>query len=173
MIAWWKVFVVALACLIAAEPADARGLGRFVSGLVTRGAVSSAARRQSKTYTPDVLTVDQLVQCLTKANALDQESEQLEAKRGELEAAAKDMDYLKNRLDMRGSMINRRSQHQIDSFNAEVDSYNASAKRLTSREDDFNRLVSFHNASANSYNAECAKLYYADDMETARKLAGI
>jgi chromosome segregation ATPase len=173
MKARWKVFV-ALVCLVAAESAYARGLGKFVGGLVARGVVSGAARSmQSKTYSPDVLTVDQLVQCLRKASALDEESTQLEAKKSELQSASKDIENLKSRLEMKSAMVNRRIQSQVDSFNAEIDSYNVSAARLKSREDDFNRLVSFHNAIARGFNAECAKQYYADDMESARKLAGI
>jgi hypothetical protein len=30
-----------------------------------------------------------------------------------------------------------------------------------------------HNDKANAFNGECAKNYYADDMEEARKRAGI
>jgi hypothetical protein len=127
----------------------------------------------SKTYTPNVLTVDQLVQCLKKATALDQESDQLEGKRSELLSAGKEIDQVKGQLDIKRAALNRYSQVSVDRFNAEIDRYNVMANRLKSREERFNDLVSIHNSNATEFNAACAKQYYADDMETARRLAGI
>jgi hypothetical protein len=168
--------------IVGSQVAEARGLGRFLGGFLARGAASAATRSlpqspyslpQSKAYPSDVLTVDQLVQCLKKASSLDEEAEKLAAKKSELQSAGRDMDNRKSQLEMKSAIVNRRSQLQIDRFNAEVDTYNASAERLKAEEENFNRLVNFHNAIANSFNAECAKKYYADDMESARKLAGL
>jgi hypothetical protein len=36
-----------------------------------------------------------------------------------------------------------------------------------------NVSIDTHNAAVDAYNLACAKKYYADDMESARKLAGI
>jgi hypothetical protein len=165
------------------ETADAGGLGRFVSGLVARGIVRGAAQSRnsnaytpdvlSKTYTPNILTVDQLVRCLKKASALDQQSDQLEGKRIELQSAGKEIDQLKDQLDIKRAAVNRSSQVSVDRFNAEIDRYNVTADRLKSQEERFNVLVTFHNGNVTGFNAECGKQYYADDMESARKLAGI
>jgi hypothetical protein len=174
-------------CTLVSGPADAGGLGKFVSGLVARGVVrgvvSGAARStpgntyasgfSDKTYTPNVLTVDQLVQCLKTASALDQQSEVLEGKRSELQLAGREIDQLRAQLEMNPAAVIRSSQVSVDRFNAEVDRYNAIANRLKSKEADFNGLVSDHNSNVTGFNAACAKQYYADDMESARKLAGI
>jgi hypothetical protein len=182
---WAMHRVVAFAIIFAmvqSQVAEARGLGKFLGWLLARGAVSSAVHSlpQSKTYSPDlkiyspdILTVDQLMQCVKKASALDEESEYLRAKKSELQSIGNDVDARKGQLEMKGATVNRRSQLQVDGFNAEVDAYNAGAERLKAQEDNFNRLVTLHNAQANLFNADCAKKYYADDMESARKLAGI
>jgi hypothetical protein len=56
---------------------------------------------QIKTNSSDTLTVDQLVRCLKKASALDEESEFIAAKRSELQSAGKDMDARKSKLEMK------------------------------------------------------------------------
>ena len=114
-----------------------------------------------------------LVQCLKKANGLDQESEQLDGKRSELKSSANEIDQLKSQIEMRCELVNRSNQASIDRFNADVDRYNTIADRLKREEDIFNGLVGTHNGHVNGYNVECAKNYYQDDMKSARKLAGI
>jgi prefoldin subunit 5 len=165
------------------EAADAGSLGKFLSGLIARGVVRGTAHSMdgsaytpnvpSKSYTPNVLTVDQLVRCLKEASMLDEQSDPLERKRTELQSAGKEVDQLKDQLDIKRAAVNRASQISVDRFNAEIDRYNATVNRLKSQEEHFNLLVSVHNGNVNRFNAECAKQYYADDMESARKLAGI
>jgi predicted neutral ceramidase superfamily lipid hydrolase len=165
--------VICAGSLIATGPADARGLGRFLGGLVARGAVSGVTHGMRKSYTPDVLTVDQLVQCLKKASALDQESNDVESKRTELRAAVGQIDRLKTQIETKRATLNRYSQQAVDDFNADVELYNAAVNAGRSRESYLNAVVDLHNANVESYNAVCAKQYCADDMEQARKLAGI
>src|SRR4051812_8305168 len=99
--------------------ADARGLGRFASGLA-RGAIQGGAhagvRYAVKTYTADVMTVDQLVICLKRADALDGESEQIEVKRTALEAGSKELDLMADRVDQQRRSVDTRVKRQIDSF---------------------------------------------------------
>lgn len=139
--------------LIAAETADARGMGRFVGGLVTRGAVSGVTRGMQKSYTPEILTVDQLVQCLKQASTLDQESERLELARKELQISSHQIDQLKAQLEKKGSVVNRSSREAVDNFNAEIDRYNALETNVRSRQNVFNSSANVHNISATSYNA--------------------
>jgi hypothetical protein len=83
------------------------------------------------------------------------------------------MDQLNSQLDIKRRAVNTYNQVSVDRFNADIDRYNAMAGRLKSREERFNELVSVHNITVTLYNNMCAKQYYADDMEEARKLAGI
>ena len=81
--------VLALSILLcAAKPSDAGGMGRFLGSLVARGVVRGAIAPgrsnpppqsyEAKSYTPDVLTVEQLANCIKKATKLDGDSERLE-----------------------------------------------------------------------------------------------
>jgi len=154
-------------------------MGRFLSGLLTRGAVSATvhglrdSNTLAKSYTPDILTVDQLVQCLKRATSLDQEFDGLESMRKELQISSDQIDPLKAQLEKKAAVVNRSNKVAVESFNVEIDRYNALEMNVRNRQELFNYSVNAHNISANSYNAACAKKYYADDMEQARKLAGI
>ena len=64
----------------ATVPLEARGLGRFLGGLLARG--TSAVHSFEKSHTGDFLTVAQLAQCIKKAKKLDEDFDQL--KRDEL-----------------------------------------------------------------------------------------
>ncbi|MBX9846296.1 MAG: hypothetical protein K2Z80_31270 [Xanthobacteraceae bacterium] len=173
-----RLFVLGIvATLFAIESADARRFGRFVSGMA-RGAIQGGAEAGvrsyvTKSYGPDVLTVDQLVSCLKRAGSLDEESEQLEAKRTSLQDAQKDLDAFAERVERKRRTTDTRSQRQVDSFNSDVDAYNASVRRVKAQREEFNRQVDAHNSSASMFNMSCAKKYYADDMERARVLAGL
>jgi hypothetical protein len=184
-------WLVLLSVLMVAEPACAGGMGKFVTSLVAREAIRTAVRSMNnnsetstpsrtgsqetaaKQYGPNVLTVDQLVLCLKMAGGLDEQSEQLAQKRSELETASNDLDKLKGQIDAKSAAVNRRSQTSVDSFNAEVSRYNSGLGRFKSQEGAFNVLVVDHNTKVSGYNLQCSRKYYADDMEAARKLAGI
>jgi hypothetical protein len=174
---WWKGIAV-LICVILCEPAGARGLGGFVARMVARGALSATVRgappsTAKKVYTPDVLTVDQLVACLRRASVLDREAGQLEAAKSRLDLAGQDMDREKRELELQGGFVDRRSQAQIDRYNSDVEDYNARSNALRAQEASFNGLAEGHNRGADLFNVECAKNYYRDDMDEARRLAGL
>lgn len=165
--------VLGIASLFVIDAADARGGGRFLGGLVARGAGSAVTHGMRKSYTPDTLTVDQLVSCLKRASALDQESEDIESKRSELKTAVDKIDAYKSELDTKQARLNRYSQRAIDDFNSAVQAYNAMVVNERNSQSSFNTAVNAHNVSADAYNASCAKKYFADDLEQARKLAGM
>jgi hypothetical protein len=188
---------LAVAGLVTSQAAHAGALGKFVSGLVGRGiakeaaegigsaAVRGAARTvpylssapstsaPSKLYTPNVLTVDQLVECLKKANTLDQDGDLLQKRSTEMHSARQQLDQFKSQLEVKRKAVNRNSKVSIDTFNAELKRHNAMVDDLNSLQDLFNRFVAFHNVNTSEYNTACAKHYYSDDMERARALAGI
>src|ERR1039458_1915205 len=95
--------VLALSILLcAAKPSDAGGMGRFLGSLVARGVVRGAIAPgrsnpppqsyEAKSYTPDVLTVEQLANCIKKATKLDGDSERLEVIRTALLASKSEID---------------------------------------------------------------------------------
>jgi hypothetical protein len=120
-----------------------------------------------------VLTVDQLVACLKKAEGLDRESEQIEVQREKLNSLVTEIDRTRSLTDSQRATLNRYSQAEIDRFNRDVDRYNAHVTNAKNLQNTFNLSIGSHNTRVDAYNLECAKKYYADDMESARKLAGI
>lgn len=175
------IFVVCalIFAIVGIQTAKAGGLGKFVTALIARGAVSAGIRSAGsyahtiKTYPPDTLTVDQLVTCLKKASGLDQESDRLEAERPTLVSLASEVNRLGDEIDQRRVYVNHYSQIDVDRFNHDVDHFNSLAADTKNRQLTFNSGVTSHNIKVEAFNAECAKRYYADDMEAARKLAGI
>src|SRR4051812_36191846 len=104
------IVAILLSTLAGISVADARGLGRLLGGMVARGAISSGAHAaasavQAKSYTPNVLTVDQLVACLKKADALDRASEGLSERKAIIAAAGSVLDAEKSALERRQSNV--------------------------------------------------------------------
>jgi septal ring factor EnvC (AmiA/AmiB activator) len=164
--------------MLAASAAQAGGIGRLLGGLVGRAAISAGAHAaagaaHSKTYTPDVLTVSQLVACLKRANGLDQESEQLDIRKSELDGLSRQIEDLEERIKTKRARLNRSRQIEVDSINADIETLNANIDRIRARGAEHNQLVITYNGKENAYNTECAKKYYSDDMIEARKLAGL
>ena len=101
-LATWSCVCLCAIMIGTSEAADAGSLGKFLSGLIARGVVRGTAHSMdgsaytpnvpSKSYTPNVLTVDQLVRCLKEASMLDEQSDPLERKRTELQSAGKEVD---------------------------------------------------------------------------------
>ncbi|MBX9825108.1 MAG: hypothetical protein K2Y27_08935 [Xanthobacteraceae bacterium] len=162
-----------LSCLVLAalgDAADARRGGRFVSGFA-RGMAHTGIG--SKTYGADTLTVQQLTDCLKRAEALDNESASIESDRNQVQSKFSQVDSLKAELDRSQAMLNRSSQAAIDRFNADVRRYNAFVSEARSTQASFNSKIDQHNATVQTYNAACAKRYYADDLASAKRSLGI
>jgi hypothetical protein len=156
---------------------EAGGMGKFLGGLLARGAVVAAVHAGSssaaKSYTPDVLTVAQLADCIKRASKLDTDSEHIENDRGGLSQAQSEVDQSSATVEQQRSSVNHRSRASVNAFNTLVDRHNALVAGVKDRQVTFNAAVDVHNVEANSYNGACAKKYYADDLAEARKLSGI
>lgn len=165
--------------LIAAtsEPAEARR-GRFVTSLIARGATHATTHgtttpTSAKTYGADVLSVQQLTDCLRKAEQLDRNDGSVESDRELVRAKFSQVDSLKSEIDRSEATLNRSSQSAIDRFNAAVRRYNAIVGEARSMQTAFNQRIEAHNSDVNAYNAACAKRYYADDLDAAKRAAGL
>jgi hypothetical protein len=166
--------------LCAAKPSDAGGMGRFLGSLVARGLVREAivAGRSNaqpqylpKSYTPDVLTVEQLANCIKKATKLDGDGERLEGIRTALLASKSEIDLSSATIELQRTRVDHYSQKSVDAFNALIGRYNALVTDGKAKQASLNALVDGFNIEVDAYNAACVKKYYADDLPDAQKLA--
>jgi hypothetical protein len=170
--------ITTVAVIVGASPVDAKG---FLSGLL-RGGVRSAARAgvhagvQSyapKTYGPDTMTVEQIEKCLGSAQELDKSSEHVDALTNAVDVESAAIARSQQFLSMEKDLVDRYSEASVNAYNRKltamrtrISAYNASVDRAKAEQ-------TSHNARVVSYNAECAKKYYADDMEAARIKLGV
>lgn len=173
----FAVFGALISMLFFSLPSEAGGMGRLLGGLLARGAVVAAVHSgtssAAKSYTPDVLTVAQLAQCMKTAARLDEAGDRLEADRIALRAATSEVDLSSSTIEAQRSSLDRRSQAAINAFNAMIDRHNTLLNAAKAKQVDFNSAIDAHNGDVNVYNGDCAKKYYADDLAEAQKLAGI
>jgi hypothetical protein len=172
---------LSLSCLLcAANPADAAGVGRFLGSLLARGLVREAivAGRSSaqpqylpKSYTSDVLTVEQLANCIKKAANLDGDSQQLEVLRTALLASKSEIDMSSAAVEFQRTHVDHYSQKSVNAFNALIDRHNTLVVNGKTKQASFNTLVDAFNIGVDAYNAGCVKKYYAEDLPDAQKLA--
>lgn len=142
--------VLALPCLMFdSMPADAGGMGRFLGSLVARGVAHEAiaagrSHSQSyapKTYTSDVLTVEQLALCIKQASKLDGDNDRLEAIRSLLLASKSEIDMSSAAVELQRPRVDHYSQQSINAFNALIDRYNLLVTNGKAKQADFNSLV--------------------------------
>jgi hypothetical protein len=164
------VLLIAVSTILVAtiDAADARRGGRFFRGPHNGGKLLPHTPRKS--YTPDVLTVDQLVDCLKTSEMMDQASDAIEAKRAVLKTKNDNIDRTKVEIDLREPRVNTRSKSEVDRFNNDVRQLNAMIVSYRADQEAFNSDVRSHNAALAPFNARCEKKYYADDMEAAQKV---
>jgi hypothetical protein len=165
------VFLIAVATTLVAmiDAADARRGGRFFSSLARSGG-SALAHAPRKSYTSDVLTVDQLVDCLKTSEMMDKASDATDAKRAVLKTKNDNIDRTKAEIDLREPRVNTRMKSEVDRFNNDVRQLNAMIVSYRADQEAFNNDVRSHNAALAPFNAKCEKKYYADDMESAQKV---
>lgn len=182
-----RIFItfLLLVALSDVSPANAGGGGRFLGSLLARGAVSAAVHSGTtssgsassgtasypKSYSPDVLTVAQLAQCIRKAGKLDSEAERLEVVRTAVRSVVSAVDQSASALENQRARLDRSSKVSVQSFNAAVDRHNKLIADAKARQTEFNSSIEGHNVEAETYNLECARKYYADDLSAAQKLA--
>jgi hypothetical protein len=154
------VVVVALSILLcAAKPSDARGLGGFLEALLARGLVRGAiiaGRSNSepqylpKSYTPDVLTVEQLANCIKKATKLDGDGQQLEVIRTALLASKSEIDLSSATVEFQRTRVDNYSQKSVDAFNALIDRHNTLVINGKAKQANFNMLVDAFNVQVDA-----------------------
>ena len=76
-------------------------------------------------------------------------------------------------IETKRATLDRTSKVQVNSVNADIDRMNSDVDEINSQGAEFNRLVVAYKNKESTYNDDCTKKYYADDMTEARKLAGL
>jgi hypothetical protein len=168
----------AIGSLVAVDFAEARK-GGFVAALI-RGAVRAGTSSTGpsgdglgpafgqKTYGPDVLTPAQLERCVASALVLDQSVAQLDQRSRDVDAEKAAIESVQASLFADEAKVDLRSRTQVDSFNRRlaalhdrIDRYNAGVRSYAAASD-------AHNEKIVSFQAECAKKYYVEDMNAVR-----
>ena len=174
------VTVVAAAAIAASgSVAEAKG---FLSALL-RGGAKTAARAgvhagvQSfsgiKTYGPDTLTIEQIETCLVFAQELDKSSEHLNALSDAINTESAAISQAQLFLATEKDLVDRYSETAVNAYNGKLAAMRARIAKHNAKVDLGQADQTRHNARVVSYNAECAKKYYADDMEATRLKLGI
>ena len=177
--------LLCLVLLAGSLPDAAHARGRFLSGLLARGVAHGAAHGAAhaagsasspapvKTYGPDVLTVEALADCISRADKLDKDVAFVESERALVNARFDQVDRSKSEIDRAEESLNRKSQAAVDRFNASVRRHNTMLADAKTSQATFNQRVTSHNGDVETYNAACAKKYYADDLEAAKRIVGV
>lgn len=170
--------IAAVAVIFSASPVDAKG---FLSGLLrggVRGAVhagvhAGAQSYASKTYGPDTMSVEQIEKCLGSARELDKSSEYVDTLTSAIDAESAAITSSQQLLSTEKDVVDRHSQASVNAYNRKlaamstrISAYNTSVDRAKAEQASYNARVVL-------YNAECARKYYADDMEAARVKLGL
>jgi hypothetical protein len=178
----YRVFILAASVFaMGAAEAQAGSLLRAFAGRAAvragAGAVGSAAGAASgavsKTYGPDVLTVDQLTACVRSAADLDKNSDDIAARSADLDAKIGEIKARKAKLEERSGKVDGGNKKAVALYNAEVETTNKLIKTVKADQPRFNEDVRTHNGRIEEYNGRCAKRYYADDMELAKQQANV
>lgn len=180
------LIVPAIAILLTCDFAEARK-GGFVSALIRGGAHAAGSASQStgssagtstsipaaKTYGPYTLTLAQLERCVGVAVELDRSSDAVDARAGSVESEKSAIDTAQSELSAAQARVDRRSKASVDAFNRKLDALNARIEAHNVAVRAYKALEAGHNQKVASYNADCARKYYADDMNTVRIKLGL
>lgn len=153
-----------------ALPAHAKG-GRFLGSLVGgagRAAARSVGGTAIKSYGANVLTVEQLKTCLTKAATLDRDSEALSTEQARLSTAKTEIDTSEKELEQKKFKLNRSRKSEVDRYNKDITAYNTRLQSLKADQAAYNTKVDSHNTGIEDFNGTCTKSYYQDDMDLAK-----
>jgi hypothetical protein len=171
--------IIAIAVAFSAAPADAKG---FLSALL-RGGAKSAARAgvqagvhsyaaPTKTYGPDTLSVEQIEECIKTAQALDKSSANIDAMADAVDVEGDAISRAQQLQSIEKDLVDRYSDASVNAYNKKLAAMRARISAHNANVDRGQAEQASHNARVSSYNVECAKKYYADDMEAARVKLG-
>jgi hypothetical protein len=170
-----------LTVLATANFAEARR-GGFLSALIRGGAHAAAnhgtsaaigSTRYIKSYGPDTLTVAELEACIKRATELDKSASLVDAVSDKLATESSAIDRAQADLAATKNLVNRYSEASVNAYNNKLDALSAriNVHNNNVRQAKLEQMT--HNLSVSLYNNNCAKRYYADDMQAAKLRLGV
>lgn len=157
---------------IGPQDAEARQRGQLLANMVSRGIERPASGREVS-YGPGTLTVEQLADCLMTAKILDDRSEELEELRDKLAIRLAEVDASSAELERKKASVDRTSQGALESFKAAASDHDAMVRQVERIQTYVEGRAVRHRADLDHHKVECGKPYYADDLEGARRRAGL
>jgi hypothetical protein len=170
-----------IAAVLRCDAAEARR-GGFPSALIRAGTHAAASSTHAstsststavKTYGPDTLTAAQLEQCVSSAVDLDGSSKTLETRSQSIDTDKAALEAAQTDLSVDKARVNTRSKASVDAFNRKLDALKTRVETFNAGIRSYKELETAHNQKVASYNAVCAKKYYADDMNAVRQKLGL
>ena len=147
--------------------AAAKGV-RVRLGAAGRGLMHSGP----KIYSPDVLTVAQLHECLQLEDNINRSANRIDMILTGLSSEKQALEAFSLRLDRESNFLDRYSQASVNAYNNLLSQYREQTARFNLKLPVFNTDVETHNANVNKFSVSCAsKKYYETDMDEAKKLA--
>lgn len=148
-------------CFGPLSPAIARGRGR--SRLRARGLPGRGP------YDANILTREQLEECVITQNEINRSSEALEAEDAEMARRATEISDLTARIDRSASALNRYSRSAVDAHNQLVYQLRTLVKDYNNRIELMNARVETHNTRLSAFDQSCAEHgYYQLDMDAVQ-----
>jgi hypothetical protein len=127
----------------------------------------------TKVYGPDVLSLQQLENCVVDATKLDQESQRLEIEAAELDKLGASATMLKTKIDAERPVLLRTDRAAVERFNAQIGIFNNLSDKYHAEFQAYKTKEIAFNSSVTSYNQSCAKKYYAEDMQLVKSKLGL
>lgn len=137
-----------------------------------------------KQYTKNTLTVDQLVQCVSLKNKLDNMQAKVEAQKSNVVDLQNTMNDVRQKMkiiksDVQQSKVNQSSNPaDVKSYNNKVKEYNHFTQVDAKNTQAYNAAAKKYNVNLQAYNAQQAqykvacvtnKHFYKEDMDAAKK----
>ncbi|PLX59576.1 MAG: hypothetical protein C0630_19310 [Sedimenticola selenatireducens] len=136
-----------------------------------RGSIKGIdAAAGKKVYTKNVMTADELIECIRQDQRAEAGKAALDATMAELDARKKLLENLAEALDQLYKNLDRSDQTAVDSYNARITDYQLLAEKFNTEEIGRHReLLKSYNDALNACEKMCAnRQYYIDDYLVAR-----
>ena len=161
----------AFAWSIGLQDAEARQRGQLLANMLSRGIERPASGELR--YTHGTLTAEQLAECLRGAKILDDRSEELEELRDKLAMRLPEVEASAAELERKKASLDRTGQSALESVKAAASDHDASVRHVEQIQTYVKGRATRHHGDLGRHKVECRKPYYADDLEAARKRAGL
>jgi len=184
-----RILLAGLIVVVSSIEVAAAGRGGFLSAIVGRSAGyaagaavgsatssapgSATASVAPKVYDAEHLTAQQLEQCVIQAKALDGTGSSMDVTADRLDRASKEISVVQDELEAKRASLKRTDPKQVVAFNQGIRNYNDRVENQRTAVAAYKTAESIFNEQVGTYNTNCAKKYYVDDMNAVRQKIGM